>query len=89
MPQQKSQSYQFPSGPKVIKRFSCSTQMSMKFILLINIKMPTIVGILTFISMINTKSERLKARSFFICRCYRFYEQLKSHAQLLSTKKVL
>ena len=33
----------------------------MKFILLINVKMPTIVGILTFISMINTTSERLKA----------------------------
>ena len=38
----------------VIKLFSCSTQLSTKFILLINVKMPTIVGILTFISMINT-----------------------------------
>ena len=28
----------------------------------------TIVGILTFISMINTTSERFKARNFFICR---------------------
>ena len=36
-------------------------QLSMKFILLINVKMPTIVGILTFISMINTTSEGLKA----------------------------
>ena len=34
--------------------FSCSTQLSMEFILLMNMKMPTIVGILTFISMINT-----------------------------------
>ena len=40
-------------GPKVIKHFSRLTQLSIKFILLINIKMPTIVGILTFISMIN------------------------------------
>ena len=32
-------------GPKVIKCFSCSTQLSMKFIPLINVKMPTIVGI--------------------------------------------
>ena len=39
-----------------------------KFILLINVKMPTIVGILTFISMINTTSERLKVRNVFICR---------------------
>ena len=41
-------------GPEVIKRFSYSTQLSTKFILLINVKMPTIVGILTFMSMINT-----------------------------------
>ena len=54
-------------GPEVIKLFSCSTQLSTKFILLINVKMPTNVGILTFISMINTTSERLKARNFFIC----------------------
>ena len=39
-------------GSKVIK-FSCLTQLSMKFIMLINVKMPTIVGLLTFISMIN------------------------------------
>ena len=63
-------------GPEVIKLFSYLTQLSMKFILLINVKMPTIVGILTFISMINTTSERLKARNFFICRYFSFYEQL-------------
>ena len=45
-------------------------------------KMPTIAGILTFISMINTKSERLKAKNFFICRYFRFDEQLKFLAQL-------
>ena len=54
----------------------------MKFILLINVKMPSIVGILTFISMINTTSEGLKARNFFICPDFIFYEQLKFHAQL-------
>ena len=37
-----------------MKRFSYSTQLSTTFILLINVKMPTSVGILTFISMINT-----------------------------------
>ena len=56
--------------------FSCSTQLSMLFIMLINVKMPTIVGILTFISMINTTSERLKARNFFSWRYFSFYEQL-------------
>ena len=36
------------AGPEVIKLFSCSTQLSIKFFLLINVKMPTVVGILTF-----------------------------------------
>ena len=60
-------------GPEVIKLFSCSTQLTMKFelliksqiqfialshsdvvfIMLINVKMATITGILTFNSMIN------------------------------------
>ena len=39
-------------------------------------------GILTFISMITTTSERLKARNFFICQYFSFYEQLKFRAQL-------
>ena len=47
-------------GPEVIKLFSYSTQLSTIFNLLINVKMPTNVGILTFISMINTTPERLK-----------------------------
>ena len=33
-------------------------KLSMKFIMLINVKMPTLVDILTFISMINTTSEQ-------------------------------
>ena len=56
--------------PEVIKLFPFSTQLSTNFILLISVKMPTIVDILTFISMINTTSERLKARNFFICRYF-------------------
>ena len=35
------------------KLFLCSAQLTLKFILLINVKMPTIIGILTFISTIN------------------------------------
>ena len=69
------------AGPDVIKLFSYSTQLSTKFILLINVKMPTIVGILTFISMVNTTTERLKARHFFICRYFSIYELSKFHAQ--------
>ena len=40
-----------PRGYKVIKLFSYSSQLSMKFSLLINMKMPTIVGIFIFISI--------------------------------------
>ena len=69
-------------GPEVIKFFPWSTQLNTKFILLINVKMPTVVGILTFISMINTPSDRHKTRNFFICRYFSFYEQLKFRAQL-------
>ena len=64
-------------GLEGIKLFSYSTQLSTKFILLINVKMPTTVVTLTFISMINTIFERLKARNFLICQYFCFYEQLK------------
>ena len=49
----------------------------MRFILLIDVKMPTIVGILTFISMINRTSERHKASNFFICRYCNIYRAVK------------
>ena len=76
-------------GPEVIKRFSCSTYLSMKFILLINLKlltiaksfllniakheisllinmkMPTIVGIFIFIYRENFMLSRVKY--FFVC----------------------
>ena len=68
-------------GPQVIKLCSCSTQLSMTFIMLINVKMPTIVGILTFISMVNITSEDLKARSRNF-QHFKFYEQMKFHSQL-------
>ena len=35
-------------GPEVIKLFTCSTQLGAKFFLLKNVKMPIIVGMLTF-----------------------------------------
>ena len=44
-------------GPEVIKLFPYSTQLRTKLIMLINVKMPTFVGILTFISIINTTGE--------------------------------
>ena len=51
-------------GPEVMKLFPCSTQLSTKFILLINVKMPTIVGILTFMSRINTINRDLKKETY-------------------------
>ena len=72
----------YKTWPRGYKTFSYSTQLSTKFIVLINAKMPTIVGILTFVSMINTTNERLKARNVFIYRYFSFYEQLKFRAQL-------
>ena len=58
--------YSSRAGTKIINFFSCSTRLSMKFIMHINVKMPTLVGILKFICMINTISESLKARKVFI-----------------------
>ena len=69
-------------GLEVIKLVSCSAQLSMKFILLINVKMPKIVGILTFISRINTTSECFKQEICVIFQYFTFYDQLKFHAQL-------
>ena len=62
--------------PEIIKLFSYSTQPSTKFILLINVKMPTIVGILTVISRINTTSESLKARTISVFQHFSFHEQI-------------
>ena len=62
--------YHDPKCYKTIQLFSCSAQLSMIFIMLINVKMPTTVGILTFISRINNSSESLKTNKkslyFFI-----------------------
>ena len=77
-------------GPEVIKLLSCSAQLSTKFILLINVKMSTTVGILTFISMTNTTSERLKAINFFICPYFSSLWTVEiSCSVALSMKKVL
>ena len=50
--------------------------------LLIMVKMSTIVGILTFMSRINTIYVGFKTRKIFIFQPLRFYEQLKFHVQL-------
>ena len=49
----------------------------MKFIMLINVKIPAIVGVLTFISMINTTS--VSSKMFSVLD---IIEMLKFHAHL-------
>ena len=48
--------------PRVYKSFSMLNSAEHEFYPAYNVKMPTIVGILTFISRINTASESFKAR---------------------------
>ena len=71
------------SGPEVIKLFSCSTQLSMKFFPLINVKMPTIVvGIFTFRSGKNSILGLSEPKISQISWYFYTYEHLKFHAQL-------
>ena len=70
------------TGPEVIKLFSCSTQLSLKFILLINVKMTTIVGILTFMSRINYQFLRAEPEFSMNFDYFSIYGQLKFYAQL-------
>ena len=56
----------------------CPTQLRVKFIMYINVKMSTIVGILTFIGIINTTSVSLKASNIFILQHFSFHEQLEN-----------
>ena len=56
--------------------------MSMKLIMFINVKMPTIVGILTFMSMLNATSLIIEQQEKnFIFQHFEFSEQLKFYAQ--------
>ena len=69
-------------GLEVIKLFSCSAQLRLKFILLINVKMPTIVGILTFISRINYRLWSSKPLVSIYLGYFSIYGKLKFQAQL-------
>ena len=65
------------NGAEVIKLFSCSAQLRLKFILLINVKMPTIVGILTFISRMNYRLWSSKPQSSIYLGYFSVYKDLK------------
>ena len=68
-------------GPEIIKLFSCSPQLSIKYFLLINVKMSTIVGILTFMSGKNSILGLSEPKKCRISRYLYTYELLKFHAQ--------
>ena len=69
--------------PNFIKLFSCSAQLRLKsIILLINVRMPTIVGILTFISRINYRLWSSKPSLSTYLGYFGVYEQFKFYAQL-------
>ena len=69
-------------GPKVIKLFSCSTQLRLNFILLINVKMSTNVGILTFMSRINYRLWWSKHEISIYLGYFSVNEQFNFYAQL-------
>ena len=70
------------SGTEVVKTLSCSAQLRLKFILLINVKMPTIVCILTFISRINYCLMGFMPEFSTEFGYFSFYDLLKFHAEL-------
>ena len=70
------------TGPEVIKLFSCSTQLSMKIFPLINVKMPTIVCILTFMNGKNSILGLSEPDKCWISWYFHIYEQLNFYTQL-------
>ena len=70
------------SGPVVIKLFSCSTQLSMKSILLINLKTLTIFFLTSFILNSAEHAQLSWAWKKFKLWYFYFYDKVKFHAQL-------
>ena len=64
------------------KTFSVLNSFSMKFFLFINVKMPTIVGILTFMSRKNSIISLSEPTRSQISIYFYTYEHVKFHAQL-------
>ena len=60
----------------------------MKLILLINVKMPTIVGIITFISKINTTRDSFKKRKIGRVWHFRVKDKGRLFRATLSVKRV-
>ena len=70
------------SGPKIIKLFSCSTQLSMKYVLLINLKL---LAIAIFFLLNIDEHEIFSANKYEnvnYCWHFHIHQQGKFHAQL-------
>ena len=81
-PRQAWWEWQRNPGPEVIKLFSCSTQLSMKFVLLINLKLLTILN--SFLLNI-AEHENFSANKYENANLswhFHIYWQRKFHAQL-------
>ena len=63
-----------------IKKISCSIQQSMIFFLPINVKMPTVVALLTFMSRKNSILGLSEPEKCWISQYFHIYEHLKFHA---------
>ena len=61
-----------------LSKYTCSTQMSIKIVLLINAKMQTNVVVLTFMSTINTTSGCFKQEILIICQYFGFMSSSKA-----------
>ena len=75
-----------PSNPNVMKPILRSTQLSMQFLPLIYVKMPTTVAILTFIRRIHSPSDRIK-QGFISFRNLVVWANEMSCSAVLSMKK--
>ena len=72
----------FTTGPEVIKLFPCSTQLSMKFVQLINLKLLTIANsfLLNIAEYENFSANKYENANY--CWHCHIYLQRKFHAQL-------
>ena len=77
-------------GPEVRKLFSCSTQLSMKFVLFINLKILTKVLNFFHAQLSWASSAELSMKKVLFFWYFYLYDQVKFHAQLSwAWKKVL
>ena len=82
--------FQGHQAPEVIKLFSCSTKLSIIFIIHINVKMPTSVGILTFICNDKYNIGEFESKKSLYFSAYQFLWKVEIPCSVeLSIKKFI